>query len=104
MEKVIFLNFDSFSKQKINFFNNVNTELSRNNLELKMITSEPVANLNFQSEKIIIKNKQINKDDKLIYSMLKLDEKVISEFTDIFNERFLLRVQKADRKENKLSG
>jgi len=84
MEKVIFLNFDSFSKQKINFFNNVNTELSRNNLELKMITSEPVANLNFQSEKIIIKNKQINKDDKLIYSMLKLDEKAISEFIDIF--------------------
>jgi hypothetical protein len=25
-------------------------------------------------------------------------------FTDIFNERFLLRVQKADREDNKLSG
>lgn len=84
MRKVVFLNFDSFSKQKINFFNNVNTELSRNNLELKMITTEPVANLNFQSEKIIIKNKQINKNDKLIYLMLKLDEKIISEFIDIF--------------------
>ena len=84
MRKVVFLNFDNFSKQKINFFNNVNSELLRNNLELKMITTEQVANLNFQSEKIIIKNKQINKNDKLIYSILKLDEKIISEFIDIF--------------------
>ena len=50
-KKITFLSFDKFSKQKVNFFNNVNKELNKKNFVLSLLSSEDIEGLKFHKEK-----------------------------------------------------
>ena len=82
-KKITFLSFDKFSKQKVNFFNNVNKELNKKNFELSLLSSEDIEGLKFHKEKILIGSKKLNKNDKKILSILKLKKKQISEIQKV---------------------
>ena len=82
-KKITFLSFDKFSKQKVNFFNNVNKELNKKNFVLSLLSSEDIEGLKFHKEKILIGNKKLSKNDEKILSILKLKKKQISEIQKV---------------------
>ena len=47
MRNIVFLNFDSFTKEKTKFFNIVNQNLSKNNLKLITLSDVEIKGQNF---------------------------------------------------------
>lgn len=83
MRNIVFLNFDSFTKEKTKFFNIVNKTLSKKNLNLIILSDEEIKGAKFQLNKLNYKKYVVNGNLRQIKKILKIKKKNEKEWENI---------------------